>query len=184
MINDIEVEIKKNKNLTEIERDIINENRIKEFGSDAVKDFDRDYEPDTLWFFLRSNSEIVALGGLRPIRIKYLGEIYNILGICSTISIKKGKGFGKIMIHALIDYSKKTGKTLLGFTGKKEATFFKKAGLDIEKDFIKRFVYKNPKTGEELTDDSGEGIYYNGKDKFIKRILSNKSIVYIPIIHW
>ena len=82
----------------------------------------------------------------------------------------------------MTDYLKKKGKTGLGFTLKSD--FFKKVGLNIKKSFIKRFVYRNPDTKEEIMDNDGDGIYYNGKDNFIKKVLSNKSIIYIDIPFW
>ena len=33
-------------------------------------------------------------------------------------------------------------------------------------------------------DDDGDGIYFEGKDKFISKVLSTKGIVYINILHW
>jgi len=90
---------------------------------------------------------------LRSVKIEYLGKTYNIKGICSTISIVKGKGYGRMMVKAMINYLKKKGKTGLGFTG--ETEFFKKVGLGTKKNFIRRFVYRNPKTGEEVIDMGG-----------------------------
>jgi len=176
------LEIKKNKNISNAEKALINKNRAKEFGKGEIKDFKKDYEPETLWFFVKEKGKVVALGGLRPITIKYLGKTYKIGGICSIISIVKGKGYGKILMSFMIDYSRKTGKTILGFTGKTE--FFRKAYLGTKKDFIKRFIYKNPKTGEEIIDNDGDGIYYEGKDKIISKILSGKKPVYINVLHW
>ena len=178
----MKIEIKKVKNLSRAEKVFINQTRAEEFGSDEKKDFNKYYEPDTLFFFVKDNGETVAFGGLRPIKIIYLGVKYNILGICSTISIKKGKGYGRAFVEAMIDYFKKTGKSALGFTGKTK--FFKKVGLGTKKDFIKRFVYRNPKTGEEVIDNDGDGIYYDGKDNFIKKVLSTKGVVYINVLHW
>jgi GrpB-like predicted nucleotidyltransferase (UPF0157 family)/shikimate kinase len=178
----IKIETKLNKNLSKSDKTIINNARVAEWGEENRKDFKKDYEPNTLWFFVKDNGKIVSLGGLRPIHINYLGKYYNILGICCINSIVKGKGYGSILIKGMIDYSKKTGKTLLGFTVATE--FFRKAGLGTEKDFVKRFVYKNPKTGKEIIDNEGDGIYYEGNDNFIKKVLSTKDIVYIDILHW
>jgi len=174
--------IKKNKNLTKSERKLINKNRIKDFGIKEKKDFNKDYEPDTLWFFVKDKRKTVALGGLRPINITYLSKRYKIWGICSIISIEKGKGYGRKLIKSMINYCRKTGKSALGFTEKTE--FFKKVGLGTKKDFIKRFIYKNPETQEELIDNDGDGIYYSDQDNFIKKVLSTKSKVYIEVIHW
>src|SRR3989344_1534259 len=178
----IKVKIEKNKNLRELEKNIINKNRIKEFGRGAIMDFKRDYEPDTEWFFVGDEGKVVALGGLRPITIDYLGKKYKIMGICSIISIIKGKGHGKILIKSMIGHLRKKGKTGLGFTV--ETKFFGKAGLKTKKGFIKRFRYKNPKTGKIEIDNEGDGIYYDGKDNFIKKVLSSKSLVYIDIPFW
>jgi hypothetical protein len=178
----MKIETKKNKNLSRTEKEVINNVRIREGGEGERKDFERDYEPDTEWFFVKDDGKIVSLGCLRPIKISYHGEKYDIFGICSIFSVEKGKGYGRILIKSMIDYMKKKRKSGLGFTGKTE--FFRKVGLGTEKDFIRRFVYKNPKTGAEVIDNDGDGIYLEGKDKFISKVLSNKSIVYINILHW
>ena len=177
-----QVEIKNNKNLSLGEKRFINKARVDDFGEKHRKDFSKDYEPNTKWFFVKVGKKIVSFGGIRSIKVNYLGKTYNIGGICSTISIEKMKGYGRIMVHALIDYSKKTGKTILGFTDKTK--FFGKVGLKIKKDFIKRFIYKNPETGKEIIDNSGDGIYYEGRDKFVSKVLKNKKIVYIDVLHW
>lgn len=178
---EISIEIIKNKNLTKNQKETINKARKKEFGKDEAKDFSKDYEPETLWFFVKKKNKIVSLGGIRPIKIKFLGKNYKIGGICSTISLEKKKGYGKIMVAFMIDYSRKMGKTILGFTGKTE--FFKKADMGTKKDFIKRFVWIKP-NGEKVYDDDGDGIYYEGKDKLISKILKTKSPAYIFVEHW
>ncbi len=180
----MKVEIIKNRDLTKSKKDLINKNREKHFGKDEIKDFKKDYEPDTIWFFVKDKNQVVALGGLRPIKIKYLGKKYNIRGICSIIAIKKKKGYGKAVIQAMIDYLKKKRKTGLGFCGKKNIPFYEKSGLKSKKDLINRFVYINPKTKEKVYDLDGYGIYHEGKDNFISKVLATKSIVYTNIIHW
>jgi hypothetical protein len=178
----MKIKIILNKNLTKSQKDLINKSRVKEWGQHSKKDFSKDYEPNTKWFFIKDKNKIVALGGLRHIKITHLGKKYNIGGICSIISLEKGKGYGKILISFMKSYSYKTGKTILGFTTKTE--FFKKTGLKTEKNFIKRFIYKNPKTGKEIIDNDGDGIYYDGKDKFVSKVLKNKKPAYINVLHW
>lgn len=174
--------IKQVKKLSPKEMNFMNRQRVKEFGADATKIWKKDYPLNSLVFFVLEKKSIVAFGLLRPVNLTYLNKRYNILGICSIISIIKKKGYGKDLIQGIIIYLKKTEKTGLGFTGKTE--FFKKAGLGTKKNFIKRFVYFNPRTGKKIYDYDGDGIYYEGKDKLITRILSTKSIAYIPILHW
>lgn len=178
----IKIEIKKVKNLTKSEMELMNKARVREFGKNQVKNWKKDYPLSTDVFFVKDNKQIVSFGLLRQIKINYLGKNYNILGICSIISIKKGKGYGKVLMKSMVDYLKKKGKTGLGFTLKTE--FFKKAGLITKENFIKRFRYKNPVTLKVEIDNEGDGIYYEGKDNFIHRVLVTKSIVYIDIPHW
>ncbi len=181
--NPISIEIIKTRSLSKTQKGIINKARIIEFGNDEEKDFSKDYEPETLWFFVKAKNKIVSLGGLRPITAEYLGKKYTIGGICSVVSVIKGKGYGKILMSFMKNYSYKTGKTILGFTGDKNIEIFKKTGLEVEKDFIKRFVYKK-QNGELVYDDDGNGIYYEGRDKFITKVLKGKHPVYINVLHW
>jgi len=177
----MKIKIVLNKNLTNNQKKIINKARVKEFGKHAKKKFSKDYEPNTRWFFVCEKNKIVSFGGIRPVKIKYLEKTYKIGGICSTISLIKKKGYGKRMVKFMIDYSRKTGKTILGFTSKTK--FFKKANMKTKKDFIKRFVWIKP-DGERVYDNEGDGIYCEGKDKIISKILKTKKPVYIPILHW
>lgn len=175
------IEIVKNKNLTKNQKDIINKARIKEFGKENKKDFSKDYEPETLWFFLKNKNKIVSFGGIRPIKIKFLEKTYDIGGISSFISLEKGKGYGKILASQIINYAIKKEKTILGFTKKTE--FFKKANMKTKTNFINRFIWIKP-SGEKVFDNDGDGIYYEGKDKLISKILKTKSPVYIFVEHW
>ena len=177
----VSVDIVKNKDLSKVQKDTLNNARMKEWGDGEWKDFEKDYEPDTFWFFIKAGRKVVSVGGVRPIKVKYLGKDYSIGGICSTISVVKKKGYGKIMVSFMIDYSRRTGKTILGFTGQTE--FFKKVGLNTEKGFIRRFVWVK-KSGGKVYDDDGDGIYYEGKDMFISKVLKTKSMVEIFVEHW
>lgn len=160
----------------------MNEKRVKEFGKEEVKNFKKDYPLSSNYLFVKDKSEIVAFGIIRPIKISYLGKTYNILGLCSIISIEKGKGYGKILVNAMINIVKKKKKSALGFTLKTK--IFEKMGLKSKKGLIRKFRYKNPKTGKVEIDNEGDGIYINGKDNLINKILSTKSIVYIEIPFW
>ena len=183
MVDEINVslEIVENKNLATEQKIIINKARKKNFGKHNVKEFFKDYEPGTKWFFVKNGKQVVALGGIRPINVEHLGKYYKIGGICSIISLKKKKGYGRILMSFMVDYSIRTGKTILGFTG--QTKFFRKADLGTEKDFIKRFVWIKP-DGEKSYDNKGDGIYYEGKDKFISRVLKTKSPVSIFVEFW
>jgi GNAT superfamily N-acetyltransferase len=162
---------------------LMNRARIKAWGKKQKKDYTKDYEPETLFFFVKEGKKVVSVGGLRPITIDYLGKRYNIKGICHIIAIEKGKGYGRVLIEAIIRYLKKTNKTGLGFCGPKVTGFYEKCGLRTKKDLVERFIYINPITKKQIRDD-GDGLYFEGKDKFISRVLKTKDIVYINVKHW
>jgi hypothetical protein len=173
---------KKNTELTQAEKTMINAHRTKEFAPSEVKDFDRDYEPETIWFFVHVDGETVSFAGLRPIALTYMGETYHILGICSVISIVKGRRYGTTLMTAITDHAKKTRKTAIGFTLQTE--FFRKAGLGTQKGFIKRFIYRNPATGEEAIDEEGDGIYVEGEDCLIEKMLKTRENACIGVPYW
>ena len=76
---------------------------------------------------------------------------------------------------------KETRKSILRFTGKTK--FFAKCGFGTKKNFIRRFVWIK-KNGEKVYDNDGDGVYYEGKDKFISKLLKSKSPAYIFVEHW
>lgn len=176
-----DIEIIKNSSLTKQQQNFINKARKKAFGKETEKDFSKDYEKETQWFFVKKQKKIVALGGIRPITAQLLKKRYKIGGVCCIIALEKKKGYGRDLIQAMIDYAKRTNKTLLGFTKKTE--FFKKVGMETKKDLIKRFVWVKP-DGEKVYDDDGDGLYLEGKNNFIQKLLKTKSPVFILVEHW
>lgn len=163
--------------LTAPEKRLMNRARKRE-GADR-KDFDKDYTRGTKFFFVKEQDKILSFGALMPVKIEYKGENYDIMGICNIFSVEKGKGYGRMLIKKMIEHLKSTGKTGIGFTG--EAEFFKKAGLKTKKEFGRRFALRNPRTGEvrfEAEDDIGDGVYFEGKDKLITKMIKTKGTAY------
>lgn len=177
----IKIQSKKIKNISLNEMNLMNKGRKINFGQNEIKNWKKDYPLNSEVIFLKNENKIVAFLILRPIKINYLKKNYNIWGICSVISFFKGKNYGRILIAATINFLQKKEKSALGFTNK--TLFFEKAGLKTKKDFIKRFVYIEHKTKKKIYDNDGDGFFYNGKDNFIKKVLSTKSIIKIPIMH-
>ena len=138
-----------------------------------------------LFFILRNaKKKILAIGCLKDIRLKFLGEIYNIKGVRGIVSLVERKGYGKKIMHVI----KKTVKnnTAVGFCARKNSSFYRKCGFKIAKNGIARFVYRRKRkirNGEE--DYDSDVLYLNGKDNFIKEFLKNKKQdvkIYKP--HW
>lgn len=178
----ITTEHKSLKNLSKEETTLMNKARITNFGKNATKDWKKEYPLDSIVFFVKRNQKIVSFLLLMPISVSYLRKRYQVLGICSVISLDKRKGYGLLLVDSALSYIKKTKKSALGFTTATD--FFKKTGFKVKKALIKRFVYIDPITKKKIIDNIGDGIYYNGKDNFIKKVLSTKGKVIIPILHW
>ena len=178
----IEIEIKSNKKISKSENALMNRSKQREYKHKLVKDFKKDY-PNSVFFFVKDKGKIVAFGTFRNLTLEYRGKDYNILGICNILTIKRGMGYGGILIKAMIDYLKKTGKTGLGFCSKSNIMFYKKSGMDIRREFIRRVVYKNPE-GKLEPETNADGFYHEGKDKLITKLLSGKTIAYTGLKDW
>lgn len=183
-----EVEIKKGKELSKKELYFFAKESVKEFD-DNKKPVEKELEElkdemQSIFFFVKDKGKIKSFGLLKPVKIRYLGKTYNILGIGNIISIEKKKGYGTILMKEMMKYFMKRKKTALGFTGSRTAQFYKKVGLLAEPKLKNRFFYDygNKKTNRE--EKGWWGVYYEGKDKFISKVLKTKSIVKIPCMHW
>jgi N-acetylglutamate synthase-like GNAT family acetyltransferase len=185
----LEVKIKKGKSLIPSEIKTMANSRIKQYGNNRINFKE---QKKSTFFFVKDNKKIVAFGMLKPITMDYNKKDYKILGIGNILSIKKGKGYGKIIMQEILNYLKKKGKTGLGFCGRKNMPFYEKCGFNTKKRLGLRFALKDIKTGEirgEDPDDVGDGLYYEGKDKLISKMLKTKSIGYywVPNLdepHW
>jgi predicted GNAT family acetyltransferase len=180
MIKYMKIEIKKGKDISEKIFRFIKDSREKEYKCKDQKFQKRDHK-DTLFFFIKEKNKIVVIGALRDIEMELEKEKYNVYGISGILSIIKGKGYGKRLIKEIIKYLKKNKKTGIGFCGRKNKNFYKKAGLKHRNLFGKKFDLRNPKTRKikfENPRDVGDGIYYEGKDKFITKLIKSKDLAY------
>jgi hypothetical protein len=187
----MKVEMIFGKDLSEKRFAFIRKSRKEQYGNADQRFQKRDHK-GTIFFFVKENQKVVAMGALRKIGMVLEGKEYDIFGIAGILSLKKGTGYGKVLIESMVSYLKKTNKTGLGFCGRKNKIFYGKAGLKYKNLLGKRFALRNPKNGEtkfEEPEDIGDGIYYEGKDEFISKLLKTKSVGYywLPRIgdpHW
>ena len=56
--------------------------------------------------------------------------------------------------------------------------------MKTKKNFIRRFIYVNPKTKKEIRDSEGDMIYIEGKDKLVTKMFRTKSFAYCNKPHW
>ncbi|MBU3923460.1 MAG: GNAT family N-acetyltransferase [Nanoarchaeota archaeon] len=167
--------IKKGKELSKTEIKLMVDSRLKEYGEND-KDFESG-ENQSVFFFVKDSGKVVSFGMLKPVKITYLGKVYNILGIGNIMSVVNGKGYGKILIGEMIEYLKKKGKTGLGFSGESNELFYEKAGLKVRKKFSQRFALRNPWNGKLLFDDENcAAIYHEGDDRLISKMLKGKGV--------
>lgn len=180
----MKTEIRTIKSLSESEMKLMNHWMEKEFGKKYIRKFKEYYSsPEARCIFIKDNDEIIAFKIIGPVQAEYLGKKYNFFGMGDLVTIRRGQGYGRIIIGEMIKYLEKTGKTGIGFCARKNTPFYEKVGLESIKDFMKRFRYKNPKTGEISSEANGDGIFYAGDD-LIKKILETNELVYLDTKLW
>lgn len=173
---------KKTKDLTSKETSIMNNSRIKEYGKQEKLDFKK-VDAKGEFIFVNDNGKIVAFGMMKPVNVELDNKKYVIYGIGRGLALEKGKGYGRALNEARISKLKKLGKTGIAFTSKKNIRFFEKVGYKIERNGIRRFLYRNRK-GELIEDNYGEMVYYEGKDKFVTKLLKSKNKAIIDTEFW
>jgi hypothetical protein len=162
---------KKAKNLTEDEYSQMNNAQKNVWGEYEMESKTKNKSNE--FFMLKKNSKIVSFGLLIPINVKLENKKYSVLGLAGAISLEKDKGYGKILNSAIISFLKSKNKTGVGFTLRHNIKKFEKMGYKIKKKGIRNFLYQNPK-GKLIKDNEGDMIYYEGKDKFVTKLLESK----------
>jgi predicted N-acetyltransferase YhbS len=173
---------KKTKNLTDKEIFIMNNARIKEYGKQEKLDFKK-ADSNGEFIFVKDNGELVAFGMMKPVNVELDNKKYVIYGIGRGLALEKGKGWGRTLNEARILKLKRLGKTGVAFTSGHNIGFFKKVGYKIKKKGIRKFLYKNQK-GELIEDNDGEMVYYEGKDKFVTKLLKSKNKAIMDSDFW
>ena len=181
----IDIIIKEGKFVSKDFIKIFDKAKQKEFGAGPIKDFSK-YHKD-IFFILKINKKVVSFGQLRPREINYLGKKYNILGLSNIISLKKGKGYGKILMKHLLNYLKQKKKVGIGFCERKNDGFYKKCDLIVKKNLSKRFYFKPKNKAEKdylkyFWKKDCDIIYFDKNRKIMPKILSTKSKVLIKMV--
>lgn len=178
----IQIISKKTKSLTDKEISFMNNARIKEYGKQEKLDFKK-VDAKGEFIFVKDNNKIVAFGMMKPVNVELDNKKYIIYGIGRGLALEKGKGWGRKLNEARISKLKKLGRTGVAFTSEHNIGFFKKVGYKIERNGIRKFLYKNTK-GELIEDNDGEMVYYEGKDKFVTKLLKSKDKAVIDTNFW
>ncbi|MBU0760138.1 MAG: GNAT family N-acetyltransferase [Nanoarchaeota archaeon] len=179
----IEIEFKPIEKLKKKELDFMNVQRKREYGKSAMMNF-RKEDKKAVFILVKDEGKVVAFGMLKPVKVEYKGKKYEILGMGRGLAIKKGREYGRLLQAARIYYMKKKDKTAVAFTDRSNLGFFEKVGFKTKRHLIKRFRYKNPKTGEIVIDNDGDGVYYEGKDKLVSKIIKGKGVAFTNADFW
>lgn len=179
----IVIDVKDSAKLNKKEIDFMNTQRVKLWGKGASVDFKKE-DPMGKFFIVRENHKIVAFGMLKPVLVELDGEKYKILGMGRGLAVKRGIGYGSILAAVRLQYCRRYGKTCVAFISRSNLKFFEKSGFKIKKNFIKRFRYRNPRTGEIVIDNDGDVVYYEGKDSLISKMISSKGFGYTNRDFW
>ncbi len=186
----MKVEIKRGKDVSVGFIRLWNKTMKKAFNEDRpLKYKNRKGFSNHIFFKVIDNKKIMCVGRLIPARIEFRKKGYNILGIADIVSLIKKKGYGKILMVKMKEFGKKKKKTMIGFCFRKNSPFYKKAGYDITKNQVVRFMYKNEKKkiygGKDINKINVDVVYLRGEDKFIEKFIKNKKdYVKINIPHW
>ncbi|HDP74028.1 MAG TPA: hypothetical protein ENN46_03690, partial [Candidatus Woesearchaeota archaeon] len=73
-MEELKIEIKTGKELTEDYIKLMENARVDEYGSNT-KDF-RNKEKDSVFFFVNRLGKIVSFGMLKPVKVEFNGEIF------------------------------------------------------------------------------------------------------------
>lgn len=178
MIVNFKMILKNGAELTDSELTQVNEALFREFKVSLPP---KDELKDRLFFLLKKNSAVLAMGGLLEVKpVIFDGNKFLIYGFVNVVANIKGKGYGKKIVKAMMNYLADNDKTGLGFCMPKIMGFYEKCGLNINTTSTKRFVYK--KGSKRITNQDGQYIFYqDSKVNFMKKVLlSPEKEVSIP----
>ncbi|MFH1608306.1 MAG: GNAT family N-acetyltransferase [archaeon] len=173
------VEIKKGSGASKSFIDNYNKMVCGVFNCPPNEDLSKD-----ILFVVRDGRRIVSFGALTPVKINYNKKDYNILGITEVASLEKRKGYGRTLTNSMIDYLRIKDKTGFGFCSSKVAKFYDKCGMKTKKKLGRRFFYDYGDEKKNEHERDLDVVYYEGKDKFISKVLDTKSIIKLPCEHW
>jgi hypothetical protein len=180
----MEIEIIKGDQLSDNTIDIMNQQRLHEYGENT-KDF-RKNELESIFFFVNNDSQIKAFGMLKPVRITYQGQSFQILGIGNIIAREKGQGWGKLLMSEIMGYLKRESHVGLGFCDKPVVGFYANCGYDIIENLSTRFRYQYAKetNGREILRNPRDILCFDTNQSFINTLCSSDDLVYINVPFW
>ncbi len=170
------------KDLSEGYIDMMNSQRIKEYGENT-KDF-KNNEQESTFFFLKEGNYTKAFGMLKPITLYYDDKPYQIMGIANVIAIEKSKRFGSSLMRQITKYLEENNLAGVGNTYKDNFEFYKKCGYRFVPSLLGRFVHiKND--GEEVrTETQNYDMFVYDPQDMLKVVVEGDNSIVIKIPFW
>lgn len=178
----LKTEVILGKDLTEAYIDMMNSQRIKEYGENT-KDF-KNNEKGSTFFFLKEIDEVKAFGMLKPVTLFYDDKPYQIMGIANVIAIEKSKGFGSLLMGQINKYLEKNNLVAIGNTYVDNFEFYKKCGYRFVPGLIQRFVYKKENGEEAKTETQNYEMFIFDSQNVLKNVVEGNNSVVIKVPFW
>jgi hypothetical protein len=178
----MQVTIKKGKDILFKERKAIHKLWHDTFDHDSkYKPVDSNDLLEDIFFIVKDKSKLLSVGVLETVFVKFRNKTYKLRGISSVVSVVERKGHGKKIMKKMIDYVKTKNLTAVSFCSRHNTPFYKKCGLYISKDEVKRFVHKKKDGTLEKNTGDRDVIYISEDNKFMKDFQAHKKdMVYVP----
>jgi hypothetical protein len=180
------IQIKKGKELTSTELELMNKARVVHFNSkNAIQPLPDNEDWEKLYFLKYTDSgELGAFARYHNVLITFNGINYEVLGSATLIALIPSKSYGADVKKEMIKYAKEKDKTSIGFCNPKLSGYYKSLGCGIIIDGAQRF-YQKQTDGNLKQFQDGDVLYINGADNLITEILQNPTL---PVIcnryHW
>lgn len=162
--------VKKGHDLTLREIEEVNEAKAREW---QIPSMSKHQIVVSTYFHLRNQvGELLSLVQLLDIPpFEFKGETFNLTGIGGMISNKKGRGFGRELIHGVIGYLAQKDLTTFGFCDTEVGEFYHKSGLTVIPGLTEKFVYYNKQGKRYLNHKEPNIMYYESSDQFMSKVL-------------
>ncbi|MFA5776132.1 MAG: hypothetical protein WC988_01075 [Patescibacteria group bacterium] len=181
------VQIKKGKELSNIELTLINNARVAHFNSkNTIRPSPENEDWEKLYFLKYTESgELGVFARYHNVLIEFNGKNYEVLGSATLIALIPGKGYGAEVKKEMIRYTMEQGKTSIGFCNPKLSKYYKSLGCGIIIDGARRFYQREQDGNLKQFLIGNDVLYIEGKDQLIQEILKSPDL---PVIcgryHW
>lgn len=161
--------------LTLGELDIINQNRVLEFGAKKMLDPKTNVkDAEDFFYLIEEGGEIKAFVRLGKEKFRYLGEDFEMWSFSTLVAIEKKKGYGRELLNELRKFSVDNGVSIVGFCLADLKEYYLKNDWGILNSEDNQYYYIDG-AGKQVPREyaPGEVVYLNGADDFFGKLRSS-----------